>query len=513
MSPEELQDEVLAGVIKLLTAMPLNIIDDAMDPDLNYFTSSGYYYSKNKAAAHAPESDLSWGLYVVTDGLKTVSQTYQSNSGVWWRSTTNPPLNWGDWKPLLNEPAMPLTTLTGTVELEQIRDTGIYIGTEADAVHAPDKNGGWYLEVVAQPFQTTTRVFQTYTTLYSKWWRSSLNGGSSWNEWRRLDATAMPLSTVTGVVDANQLRETGLYVGKDVDNSNPNNPYSTGDGWFMEVWAQSNTIIQIFMDTEDRQSRSSKDGGQTWTKWRPWQLNNTHMPTWDRNEFDVDPDLNNYVVNGFYMGVEPPQPAKNGPPGTNSPLWSLMVSGNIIVPPNYDNKIICQTYFDANGVWYRTQTNIDDWTNWVSLTSESSSPKAYGSAYRLGDAIIAKDHFIPFTSMGPYNGFQLDTQTGEVIVGQAGDYSVSLSLHLNNNQPASFAIAIDGNIPEHHPVLHYEHATSTYAGIQSAQVTGLIRCEAGQRIGVKNVTGQSVTLRHAVNGVKCHHLLTLTQVG
>lgn len=428
MSPEELQDEVLASVIKLLTAMPLNIIDDAMDPDLNFFTISGFYYSKNKVAAHAPESDLSWGLYVVTDGSKTISQTYQSSSGVWWRSTTNPPHNWGDWKPIVNEPAM-------------------------------------------------------------------------------------PLSTVTGVVDANQLRETGLYVGIDVDNSNPNNPYSTGDGWFMEVWAQSNTIIQIFMDTEDRQSRSSKDGGQTWTKWRPWQLHNTHMPTWDRNEFDVDPDLNNYVVNGFYMGVEPPQPAKNGPPGTNSPLWSLMVSGNIIVPPNYDNKIICQTYFDANGVWYRTQTNIENWTNWVSLTSESSFPKAYGSAYRLGDAIIAKDHFIPFTSMGPYSGFQLDTQTGELIVGQAGDYSVSLSLHLNNNQPASFAIAIDGNIPEHHPVLHYEHATSTYAGIQSAQVTGLIRCEAGQRIGVKNVTGQSVTLRHAVNGMKCHHLLTLTQVG
>lgn len=431
MSPEKLQDEELAGVSKLLTAMPLNIIDDAIDPDLNFINVPGFYTCNNKAATHAPAPDLFWSLYVVSDesDVRNVNQTYQSNSGKWWRSTNRAPYNWGDWKPLVNEPAMPITT-------------------------------------------------------------------------------------VTGVVDVNQLVETGLYVG--VNAISISNPYHVGDGWFLEVWAQSNTIIQIFMDTRDRQSRSSNDGGITWSKWKIWQLDKNHMPAFGQNDIfspDDEPDLDLLTANGFFMGVAPQRPAKNGPPGTSSPFWNLMATGSTInYAPNEGTTFLAQLYFDPNGVWYRTLTKFT-WSNWVSLTSESSAPKAYGSAYRLGDAIIAKDHFIPFTSIGPNSGCQLDAQTGELIVGQAGDYSVSLSLHLNNNQPASFAIAIDGNIPEHYPVLHYEHATSTYAGIQSAQVTGLIHCEAGQRIAVKNVTGQSVTLRHAVNGMKCQHLLTLTQVG
>ena len=836
-------------------AMPLKKTETH---DLDIINKSGFYVSDGTAATHAPNSNTAWVVMVVAapyDNESFVMQTFYTDNGTWWRRSQNNSSTWGDWTSLVDEPSMPLTTLTGTVDLNNIVATGIYLGAESDPAHSPANNGGWYLEVEAQPYGNTTRVFQTYTSLYSKWWRSSLNGGSTWTDWRRLDSdSGMPLTTLTGTVDLNAIHNTGEYINNTDLASNL--PMGVDNWSSLEVIQKpyGPTITQILTETDSssfnnpltKWSRYSKDGGNTWADWKDWSLDKYPMPLWRWEEvFGESTDLDQGTLSGFYVG--PNKPAEHGPP-SESASWRLMVVGNSIDGAPSSEGFLIQTFFAPDGVWYRSnehtnwsdwvslipepptpaepamplttltgsadlnqlrttgvyigpgtqgahapdsdaawsvevlaqsisgqihivqtyhsesgnywrsssnggstwsdwysvtnvpamplkktethdmnlitkagfyvgdgtgathapntngawvvmvvaapygnesyvmqtfytdhgiwwrrsQDNGSTWSDWASLVDVPSMPlleaestyldgytesgiyyainkitsvlsngywvlmvvnagsyitqtfytsdnilfrskinstwsdwnnisdprmtlmfdqvgdvnrltgsgfylgngkqtgfgipsnngywavmvlqpnpnhviqtfytengiywrsgngdisgwgkwtqllgepyntlKAYGSIYLLGDAVIEKNDFIPFTATGPASDLQLDIQTGEVIVNQAGAYSVSLSLHLNNNQSASFAISIDSEVPEHHSALHYEPANSTYTGIQPAHITGIIQCEAGQRIGVKNLSTHSVTLRHAVNGRKCKHELTITKL-
>ncbi|QUL55675.1 exo-alpha-sialidase [Paenibacillus tritici] len=581
-------------------AMPLQKTETN---NLNQINQAGFYVGNGIGATNAPNSNAAWVLMVVAapyGSQSYVMQTFYTDNGIWWRRSQDNGSTWSDWTSLVDEPSMPLKTLSGTVDLNLLHDTGVYIGTGTRPTHSPFSQGSeWFLEILAR----ASFISQTFITSDGRWSRYSLNRGDTWSSWTQWDidiypmpiryweefwgddtnlddATAngfyyspnkpavngpsdsalwtlmitgapvdyrplehpflsqtffdpngvwyrssthlpngwtewinltessLPLRTLSGTVDLNQLKDTGVYIGP--GSAGTHAPASDA-AWSVEVVAQTVSgqthILQTYKSESGSWWRSSSNSGSTWSEWHSSSgtgTNQNFVPLTNLGGSDHI-DLNQFKTIGYYVG--------NGYQANNAPndngSWVLMV----LAAPYYNNPpYTTQYFFTDRGIWWRrSEDNGSTWSSWVNITS-NDLVKAYGSAYLLGDAVIANNDFIPFTAMALSSDCQLDARTGEVIVNQSGVYSLSLSLHLNNNQPASFVISLDGETPEHHSSLHYEPAASTFTGIQPAHVTGMIQCEAGQRLGVKNLTAHSVTLRHAFNGRKCKHEFTLTKI-
>jgi hypothetical protein len=506
-------------------AMPLK---PAPTNDLNQIKTSGFYQSTGSLAQNRPpgNNDHAWVLIVVAApevNPTYVMQTYQSYNGVWWRKSQNNGEKWSDWTKEITEipeipPAMPLKKLSSTngkVDLDKQYDTGFYFGDGTAPLKPPgasadpdNKNAAWALQVMRYEKSGTEYVFitQLFYSNLGIWRRKTDNSGYNWSEWKEIIEDippAMPLNPVP-TSDLDKILESGFYQSTGVPAVN--GPDSTNRTWTLLVvashWENTHFIMQTYHSfAGDWVRKSQNSDGSYWTKWI-YVLNEESSSTMPLLPAPTN-DLNKILKNGFYQstGVR----AQNGPSRSTDYAWDLLVvASNVGSSP-----FIMQTYDSyAGGWWRKSNDNGTSWTRWTEWATVPSS----GSAYLLGDAVIPNNHLVPFAQSGPSRELPFDLETGEFVITHAGTYSLTASLHLSNNQKASFAISIDGETPEHHTALHYEPASSVLTGHFSSSLTSIIECKEGQRVGIKNITGASVTLWHAVNGRRSKHELILTQL-
>ena len=194
-------------------------------------------------------------------------------------------------------------------DLNTVTEPGEYIVRSLSTTNRPPTEAFGSLKV--HHFgggDTDERLFQTYIAGWpvpELWVRRSMNSGSTWDEWVRIDAGRWDAATLAADADLNAVTAQGRYIVRNLNISNrpPAEVFGSldvqpfGSGTLLQTFTAGFATPEVWVRRYD---------GTTWGQWgkigQPWY----------RTAVTAGQDLNDFTSDGYY-GVNPSATITNRP--------------------------------------------------------------------------------------------------------------------------------------------------------------------------------------------------------